>query len=702
MLKGKRQPLRRLPALLVGGTVSLMLGTIVVVHLGLGASGVGVGDILSLLAGNADSNTEAVLRGSRLPRTLAGLVTGIALGVSGTLIQGATRNPLAAPDTLGINAGAYLAVVSVAFTGFNVGLLGGGGVAFLGGLLAMLVVYLLTVGGVLTPGRVLLAGATVMLAGMAAAEFLQILDENSTRGLYFWGQGSLLQTGLDRPLIIGAVVLCAALPAPLLARPLDLIALGDETAESLGVRVNRIRAAALLLAVLLAAAAVTVAGPVAFVGLIAPVAVRLMGINAHAARLPLAGLIAATLVLAADAAAQLALPPSAGYGELPVGVVTALIGGPVFVLLASKVTTGDADVGAAVVAGAPRRAHGYLIAVVIGLLALGVAMVIGLRIGDVDVSWQQLGAVLAGAGDPMSEAVVRYRVPRILVAAVAGACLAVAGAAVQSVVRNPLAEPGLIGVTQGAAVGAVLVILIIPAAPAVALPLSAAAGGLGALGLVVLIARQRAGLDPTRVVLVGLGCAFTLQALVHMMVVGAQMNLSAALTWLSGSTYARDLPVLAWFIAPVAVAVLLVLLARPVDLLAFGDDLPRAFGLSLARARLLVLGGAAVLAAGTAAAIGTVGFVGLVAPHLARRIVGSGTARLVPMAALLGAVLVVGADALGRALLAPVEIPVGVVTALLGAPYLIWLLRRTESSTARLTRRPRRQRVRPAPESGRQ
>ncbi|GAA5113499.1 iron ABC transporter permease [Haloechinothrix salitolerans] len=680
MLKAKRAALRRPPVALVGGAAACALLAVTVVHLGLGASGVGIADIASLLAGNDDPHAEAMLWGARLPRTLAGLVAGVALGVAGTLIQGVTRNPLAAPDTLGINAGAYLAVVAVALTGIDVGLLGGGGVAFLGGLAAMAVVYLLTVGGLLTPGRVLLAGATVTLAGMAVADFLQILDENSTRGLYFWGQGSLLQTGLDRPLAFGAVVVGAVLLTPLLARPIDLISLGDETAESLGVRVSRVRPAALLLAVMLSAAAVSVAGPVAFVGLVAAVAVRTIGIARHAARLPLAGLLGAALVLAADAGAQLVLPPSAGYGELPVGVVTALIGGPVFVLLARRIITGDADVGAAVTTIRPVARRSYLLAIGAGVAVLATVIAVGLRVGDVDVSWAQLGAVLSGAGDQIAQQMVAYRLPRILVAALAGTCLAVAGVAVQAVVRNPLAEPNLIGVTQGAAVGAVLMIAVIPSAPAAALPLAAALGGIVVIALVMLLAKAGGGLDPTRVVLIGLGCAYTGSALVHLMVVGAQMDLSAALTWLSGSTYARDFSVLGWLVAPILVGIALVLTARPVDLLAYGNDVPRAFGLALGRTRMLVLGGAAVLASGTAAVVGTVGFVGLVAPHLARRIVGSATARLVPMAALLGAILVVSADGIGRALLAPLEIPVGVVTALVGAPYLIWLLRRRSAA----------------------
>ncbi|MQS38152.1 iron ABC transporter permease [Streptomyces katsurahamanus] len=677
---------RRPPAPLVGGALLLVLCLVAVLHLSLGASGVGLGDIVDLVMGNGDPRTWDVLVGSRLPRTLTGLVVGIALGISGVLVQGATRNPLAAPDTLGVNAGAYFAVVLVAFTGASLGPLPTGGAAFLGGLLAVGVVYLLSSGGVLTPGKVLLAGATVALAATAAAEFLQMIDLQATRGLFFWGNGTLMQSGLERPLTLGAVVLVGALIAPLLARPLDLLALGDETAESMGVRVERVRPAAFLVAVLLSASAVSLAGPIGFIGLIAPVIVRQLGMRKHAQLLPMAALLAATVLLTADAAAQLVVPPSAVYtSEIPVGVVTALIGGPVFMLLARRVSTGDADTGAAVTVSGRRRTPAYAIALGAGLAALAVAIMVSLRLGDVEIGWSQLVAALFGSAEEATEAVVDYRLPRVLVAALAGACLAVAGAAVQAVVRNPLAEPGLVGVTGGASLGAVLVMIVVPSAPAVALPAAAGIGGVLMLALVVFVARGsreggRSGLDPTRVVLVGIGAAATSMALVNIMVVSAQMNISAALSWLAGSTYARDFTALGWLALPALVAVLLVVLARPVNLLPLGDELPRALGLDLGRARLLVLGAGAVLAAGTAAAVGAVGFVGLVAPHLARRIVGNGTGRMVPMAAVLGAVLVVSADALGRWLLAPTEIPVGIVTALLGAPYLVWLLRRTQDA----------------------
>lgn len=678
MTAAATQPRHRPPATaLVGGGVLAVLGGITILHLGLGASGLGLSELVGVLTGSASPEASSVLLGSRLPRTLAGVVAGLALGVSGALIQGATRNPLGAPDTLGVNAGAYFAVALAAYLGFGSGMLLSGAAAFLGGLGAITVVYLLTARGVMTPGRVLLAGATVALAGTSAAEFLQLLDENATRGVFFWGNGTLLQTGLQQPVVIGLVVGGIALLAPLLARPLDLISLGDESAESLGVRVGRIRPAAWFVAVLLSSAAVTLTGPIGFVGLVAPVTVRLLGIRNHAALLPLAGLFGAALVLGADTVAQLLFPTSAGFGEVPVGIVTALVGGPVFVLLARRATTGDADTGAAV---SVTRVHGmsrHVLALGAGLVVLAVGMVVGLRIGDVAISWGQIAAVLAGVGESTAEAVVSFRLPRILVAAVAGACLAVAGTAVQSVVRNPLAEPGLVGVTAGASVGAVLMIIVVPGAPAAMLPLAAAVGGVLALALVVVLAQDRTGLDPTRVVLVGLGVAATGMAAVNIMVVSSQMSLASALTWLAGSTYARDFDNLQWLAIPALAAVVLAVAARPVNMLALGDDLPRALGLSVHRARMGVLGLGAVLAAGTAAVIGTVGFVGLVAPHLARRLVGNNTGRLVPMAAVIGAALVVVADALGRFLLAPAEIPVGIVTAIIGAPYLVWLLRRT-------------------------
>jgi ABC-type Fe3+-siderophore transport system permease subunit len=303
-------------------------------------------------------------------------------------------------------------------------------------------------------------------------------------------------------------------------------------------------------------------------------------------------------------------------------------------------------------------------------------VLVALRLGDVPLDWGQLVAGVFGRAGRLADGIVWFRLPRIVAAAAAGACLAGAGVAIQSVVRNPLAEPSLLGVTGGSSIGAVALITLVPTAPRWGIPAAALVGGVLALAVVVGLATGGGTLDATRVVLVGIGVAASVAAVVQILSLRAQLQLAAALTWLAGSTYARSVDDLSWFVLPVVLLVGLVLVGRVLDLLALGEDLPRSLGLPVRRARLVVLLAGAVLAAGTAAVVGTVGFVGLVAPHLARRLVGAGHRRVLPVAALLGAVLVVAADALGRWVLAPNEIPVGVVTALVGAPYLVWLLRR--------------------------
>lgn len=632
-----------------------------------------------LTQGAAGHITDAVLFGSRLPRMTAGIVAGVALGVAGCLVQGVTRNPLASSDTLGVNAGAYLGVVAV--TVFIpavplLALLAGGVAAFIGGGAAMAMVWLLTSGAPRTPGRVLLAGAALTFVASAVASLLLMFHEQQSGQLYFWGNGSLLQNSMLKPTIMGGVVVVAVASALALSRPLDLLRLGDDAAEAMGVPVVRVRTAALLIAVVCAASAVTVAGPISFVGLLAPIAMRRLGVRDHATLLPLAALAAAVLLLAADIAARIIAPPSAGYGELPVGVLAAILGGPAFVMLARKIVTGDDGTGATVAVRRPptRRAFGCII-VGCAMAVVGVVAV-GLRIGEIDIGWTSLTPWLA---DKATIDVISSRVPRILVAALAGAFLAVAGAAVQSVVRNPLAEPQLLGVTGGSALGAVAIITIFPALPAETVPIVALVGGAAALTIVVCAAKTKGvPLDPTRVVLIGIGVAATAMALVDLLVVRVQMQLSAALTWLSGSTYGRGMDQFYWLIPGLVVVCLLLLAARPLNMMALGEDLPRAAGLNLARTRVLVLAAAALLASLAAGAVGAVGFVGLVAPHLARRIVGVDYRRLILVAAFIGSALLVLADALGRFVLAPRGIPVGIVTAIVGGPYLVWLLRRTK------------------------
>ncbi|MFG3497093.1 iron ABC transporter permease [Streptomyces sp. NPDC047928] len=655
-----------------GGIAALLL--VAVLHLGYGRSGVGLTDLLGLIAGGDDPEARAVLVGGRLPRTLAGLVAGAALAVSGCLLQSSVRNPLASPDTLGVTAGAYLAVAVAAVTGFSLGDLPRGGVAFAGGLLAAGLVHTVAGGARGRPAHLVLAGVSVTLALSSVTAVLVVLFQEETGAVFFWGHGSLAVADSGRSLTVLPLLGAGLVGGLLLARTLDILGTGDETARGLGVDVGRVRLTAVVLSVLLAACAVTVTGPIGFVGLAAPHLVRFAGVRRHAALLPAAAVWGATLLLAADLLARVTSPTG---NEVPAGVVTALFGAPLFLWLARRLPSEPAAPGT-VMPGRRGRRLPYPPLLAGGVLLVAALLAGGLALGDIAVPLAELPRMLAGGGDEVLRGVVlEYRLPRLAVAGLAGALLAVAGGIVQTVSRNPLADLTVMGVSGGAGFGAALLLVALPSLPYAVLPFAALLGGTAAFALTYGLSRRRGSVAPERLVLVGIGTFALTTAATNYLVVGARFQVAQALTWLSGSTYARDTTDLSVLAAAAAAGVPLLLVSfRRLDLLALGEDAPRTLGLPLERTRLAVLVLAVALAACAVAVVGTVAFVGLVAPHAARMLVGSRTHRLLPTAALLGASLMIAADTVGRTAIAPAEIPSGLLAALIGTPYFVWQLRR--------------------------
>ncbi len=291
--------------------------------------------------------------------------------------------------------------------------------------------------------------------------------------------------------------------------------------------------------------------------------------------------------------------------------------------------------------------------------------------------------------------VLDQRLPRMLAALLAGAALAIAGATVQAVCRNPLAEPGILGITAGAGIGAVIVITTVTTASVWTMSGAAGIGALIAFTVVYGLSWRGGGLSSDRLVLIGIGVwSGAMAAITCIIVLTDPWNTALVITWLSGSTYGRTLEQ----IAPVAMALLVLtpvvtLARRELDLLSLDDDVPRVLGVRLERTRLIALVGAALLTSTAVSAVGVIGFVGLVAPHAARAIVGGRHGRVLPVAALLGALLVSIADTLGRTVIAPAQVPAGILTAVIGAPYFVWLLYRSQAGR---TLRQRRLRRRPA------
>ncbi|WP_037307898.1 iron ABC transporter permease [Amycolatopsis orientalis] len=662
----------------VSAALVALIAVLAGLHLTQGTSTSGPLDVVKAIFGDGDAQTLAVLEGSRVPRLLAALLLGVALGVAGAGMQSVARNPLASPDTLAVNAGAHFAVVAISAFGLSLPLVPVGGAAFAGGLAAAVIVLGLAGGGSASP-RLVLVGSAVMLALQSVTILLLLMFEQETSGLFAWGSGSLTvsdlrATGQMTPIVVLAVVVLIAM-----GRKLDVLALGDDNATVLGLRVRRTRVGAILLTVALTAAAVTVAGPVGFVGLSAPVITRLLlPIAKHRVLLPVSGLVGVVTVLGADVVLR-AIMGSAAAVRVPTGVVTTIVGAVVMVWLARRGRGGGsrrpAPAGRVGVAGSKRR----LVAVAVALVVLlAVVPVVGLMLGDRVVLLGDLANWITGNTGTALTFVLDQRLPRVLAALLAGAALAVSGCGIQSVSRNPLAEPGLLGITSGAGLGAITLITVVPAVGAWEI---AGAAGIGAAVVFALVygLAWRSGLDSDRLVIIGIAVWSAGMALITLLIVVSDpWNSAKALTWLSGSTYGRTLEQ----VAPVALSLialtpLLWLKHRELDLHALDEDTPRVLGMRIERSRLVVLAASGILAATAVSAIGVVAFVGLVAPHLARSLAGGRHGRVIPVAAALGALLVSVADTIGRTVIAPAQIPAGLVIALVGTPYFVLVLWRT-------------------------
>ncbi|SER36502.1 FecCD family ABC transporter permease [Streptomyces qinglanensis] len=321
-------------------------------------------------------------------------------------------------------------------------------------------------------------------------------------------------------------------------------------------------------------------------------------------------------------------------------------------------------------------------ALVCGVLAavLVAGALAGLALGAARIPLADVLAALTGRAQPgpFTTIVLDVRLPRVLLAAVVGAGLALVGAVLQALVRNPLADPYLLGISSGASMGAVLSVVL--GVGAVSMQAGAFAGALLATVTVYAMARSGAAVTTGRLVLAGVAVQYVLSALTSLVLVTSaeKEHLRAILFWtLGGLGQARLHTVLLPALVLAAGLVLLLALARPLDLLLVGEEGATVLGLDTGRFRAASFVLASLVTAVLVTVSGAIGFVGLMVPHAARMAVGAGHRALLPVAALGGAAFLVLADLAARTVAAPEEIPVGVLTALTGGPFFLWLLRRT-------------------------
>ena len=313
-----------------------------------------------------------------------------------------------------------------------------------------------------------------------------------------------------------------------------------------------------------------------------------------------------------------------------------------------------------------------LTAMFVLLLLLGGA---SLFIGAVDLNVTQVHQALFSVSE-FDFIINQYRLPRLVLAVGVGAGLGLSGALVQGIIRNPLASPDLMGISAGAGLAATALLVYLPNAPLYMLPVSAMLGGLVAAAMIMALA-YFSNPTPARLALIGIAISAFLASGIDFLMIVNPIEINTAMVWLTGSLWGRNwdqVPFIWWTLA--LLVPLAFWLAWRLDIMGLGEEVAGSLGISPSKVQLMALVCAVLLASVSVSVCGTISFVGLLAPHLARMLFGHNHKLLLPGAAMIGALLVLLSDILARGIQPPVELPAGVLTSLIGAPYFIFLLQR--------------------------
>ncbi|MGK3143014.1 Fe(3+)-hydroxamate ABC transporter permease FhuB [Pantoea sp. C2G6] len=614
-----------------------------------------------------DSVPQMVFHYSLLPRTVLALLVGAGLGLAGLLFQQVLRNPLAEPTTLGVSSGAQLGITVATLWHLPGGALTQQFAALSGALLVGALVFGVAWSKRLSPVTLILAGLVLSLYSGAVNQIFAIFNHDQLQNMFLWSSGALNQMSWENVQQLWPRLLLALLLALALLRPLTLMGLDDGVARNLGLALSVARIGGLALAILLSAQLVNVAGIIGFIGLFAPLLAKLLGGRRLLSRMLLAPLMGALLLWLADSCVVWL---SAHWRDIPTGTATALLGVPILLWLLPRLRTGSVPPALNQGDKVPAERQNLWRWAVIGLVILALLAWWGLAFGRDAQGWSW------SAGE-MLHALWPWRAPRVLAALVTGVMLGVAGSLIQRLTGNPMASPEVLGISSGAACGVVVVMLLVPG-DALAWLLPAGALGAALTLLVIMAVASRGGFSPERMLLAGMALNSAFVTLLMLLLASGDPRMGGLLSWISGSTYnisgsqAMQSAVCALLLVSLAP-----LASRWLTLLPLGSATARSAGMALTPARLSLLLLAAALTASATLTIGPLSFVGLMAPHMARML---GFRRALPqllLSGLLGGGLMVLADWCGRMLAFPDQIPAGLMATFLGAPYFIWLLRRS-------------------------
>lgn len=600
-----------------------------------------------------------LLQYSFLPRTVLSIMTGAGLGLAGLLFQQVLRNPLAEPSTLGIANGAQLGMTVVTLWSSHVISPGTG--ALLGAMFMGALVAFMTRGKQLSPVGLILIGLVLTLYCSAVSQLIGLYYHERLQSVLLWGTGTLTQTDWEVALRLLPQLLIAFIIILALLRPLTLLGLDEMMSRNLGLQHQLMRPLALLVGIYLTASLVTSAGIIGFIGLFAPLITRLLGVRRLSALIFTVPLTGALLLLISD---QTVILLASYWKEIPTGTVTAVVGAPALILLLPRLKDRMYSTARESVSHlAPERdlikwlLSGLFLLVLVALLASG--------LGKDAHGWAWA-----------TESVLSFRFPRVMGAFSAGMMLALAGCIIQRLTGNPVASPEVMGVSTGAAAGLVLGMLLFPE------NLSAWYFPAACLGSVVtlIVVTTVAGLkdfSPQRMMLTGMALNAAFLALLMLMISGGDPRTSMLLSWFAGSTYGLTIQkAMTVFLAALVLILCIPLVQRWLVVLPFGGGVARSLGVPLSLSRLLLMLLAAVLTALSTFVVGPLSFVGLMAPHIARYLGFRRVTGQLIVAGLVGASLMMLSDWVGRIAVFPWQLPAGLIAALVGVPFFLWLIRR--------------------------
>ncbi|ALS61807.1 Fe(3+)-hydroxamate ABC transporter permease FhuB [Pandoraea norimbergensis] len=610
-----------------------------------------------------DDMKRVVIEYSFAPRLAVSLLAGVALSLAGGLFQHVLRNPLAEPTTLGVAAGANLAMTVTTLWFPSLLIEHRDAVALGGAVAAFALVFVIAWAHSLSPLVLILCGLVVTLCAGSIGSVLSLFFHEGLLGVFVWQSGALNQNSWAIAEQLLPRVALGAVAAALLVRPLSVMAVGDDASRALGVSLRWLRLGALFVGTLLCAWIVSALGVIGFVGLAGPALARLAGARTLGRRLAWGAVIGALLLWLAD---QLVQWLGLWMPEIPTGIATALLGAPLLLWLLPQLHD-SAHVHRHEGSVAQRAQRNLWVAVIGALLLLVVMTVAAMLVSRGLSGWrvdtfESLGRLRS------------LRIPRVVGALAAGAMLSVAGILIQRLTANPMASPEVLGISSGASLG-LIVLLFAVNSPSQAMQLGAAsAGAFAALGAMFLLAR-RSGFSPERLILTGIGISTVFSGLASLMMASGDPRMAMMLAWMAGSTYGvgATQATVALVIAVVLLPLVLIA-ARALDILPLGEAVARSVGVNVGRSRFALLLAAAVLSAAATLIIGPISFVGLMGPHIARLLGLQRPVSQIFGGAFVGGAMLVLADWIGRNALFPDQMPAGLLATFVGGPYFLMLI----------------------------